>query len=62
MNTKKTRPYRAWEIIQDVEKYGAPDGSFRESKRPIPYSSYVAFLSDIIDVEPTNYEEARKKK
>jgi hypothetical protein len=34
MNTKKRRPTWAQEIIQDAEKYGAPDGSFRESKRP----------------------------
>jgi hypothetical protein len=49
-------------IIQDAEKYGAPNGSFKESKRPQPYSSYMALLSDIIDVEPTSYEEAAKKK
>jgi hypothetical protein len=48
MNTKKRRPTWAREIIQDAKKYGALDGSFRESKRPRPYSSYVALLSDIL--------------
>ena len=62
MNTKKRRLAWAWEIIQDAEKYGAPDGSFRESKRPRPYSSYVTLLSDIIDGEPTSYEDDTKKK
>jgi hypothetical protein len=62
MNTKKRRPYWAQKIIQDVEKYGAPDGSFKESNRPRPYSSYVALLSDIIDAKPTSYEEAAKNK
>ena len=62
MNTKKIRPTWAREIIQDAEKYGAPDGSFRESKKPRPYSSYVALLCDIIDAEPTCYEEAAEKK
>jgi hypothetical protein len=62
MNTKKRRPTWAREIIQDAEKYGAPDGSFRERKRPRPYSSYVALLSDIIDVEPTSYEELQRRK
>jgi hypothetical protein len=62
MITKKRRPSWAHEIIQDVEKYGAPDGSFRENKKPRPYSSYVALLCDIIDVEPTCYEEAAEKK
>jgi hypothetical protein len=60
--TRKRRPSRAHEIIQDVEKYGAPDGTFRERKRPKPYSSYMALLSDIIDVEPTCYEEVAGKK
>jgi hypothetical protein len=62
MNNKKRRQAWAREIIQDAEKYGFPDGSFRERKRPRPYSSYVALLSDIIDAEPTSYEEVAKKK
>jgi hypothetical protein len=33
-STKKIRPAWAREIIQVVEKYGAPHGSFRESKKP----------------------------
>ena len=49
----------AWacELIQNVEIYGAPEGSPRERKRPRIYSSYMALLSDIIDVEPSNFEE-----
>jgi hypothetical protein len=62
MNTKKRRPAWARELIQDAENYGAPDRFIRESKRPRPYSSYVASLSGIIDAEPTNYEEAAEKK
>jgi hypothetical protein len=34
MNIKKRRAAWAWEIIQDAEKYGSPDGSFRDNKRP----------------------------
>ena len=34
----------------------------REWKRTRPYSSYVALLCDFIDKEPSNYEEAIKKK
>ena len=54
----------AWvqEVILDAEKYGAPEGIHRESKRPRPYSIYVALLCDIIDKEPSNYEEATEKK
>jgi hypothetical protein len=61
-NTNKRIPTWACEIIQDVEKYGATDGYFRERKKPRPYSSYVALLCDIIDVNPTYYEEVVGKK
>ena len=43
-------------------KYDTPDGMHRESKRPRPYNSYVALLCDIIDKDPSNYEEATWKK
>ena len=58
----KRRPAWAHEVIQDAEKYGAPERSLRESKRPHTYSIYVALLSDIIDAEPSSFEEAVKKK
>jgi hypothetical protein len=59
--TKKRRLSWTHDIFQ-VEKYGALDGYFKESKKPQPYSSYVAFLCDIIDVDPTCYEEDVEKK
>jgi hypothetical protein len=62
MSTKKRRLAWACEIIQDADKYGAPSGSFRERKKPRQYSSYMALLCDIIDAEPTCYEEATKNK
>ena len=62
MITHKRRPVWDREIIQDAEKFGALDGSSRESKRPRPYSSYVALLCDIIDAEPSSYVEATNKK
>jgi hypothetical protein len=62
MITKKRRPTWACEIIQDVEKYGAPYEYLREGKKPRPYCNYVTFLCDIIDVEPTCYEEAARNK
>ena len=62
MITYKIIPTWAHKIIQDVEKYGALDGSLRESKRHCTYSSYVVLLSNIIGVEPSNYEEVVEKK
>ena len=61
-NSYKRIPTWEWELIQDAERYGAPDGTSRERKRPRPYINYVALLCDIIDEEPSNYEEATEKK
>ena len=54
----------AWvrEIIQEVEKYGTPEGSTRTSKRSNPYSSYVALMCDLVYQEPTSYDEYAQKK
>ena len=54
----------AWvrKAIQGVERYGAPEESHRERKRIRSCSNYVALLCDFIDKEPSNYEEATKRK
>ena len=62
MDSHKRKPAWAWELIQEVERYGAPEGMQRERKRRRQYSSYVALFCDIIDKEPSNYEEAAEKK
>ena len=53
----------AWvrEIIQHA-KYGAPKGSTRVSNTSKPFSSYVALMCNLVDQEPTSYEEAAQKK
>jgi len=50
------------EIIQEVEKYGALEGSTRTSERSKPYSSYVDLMCDLADQEHTSYEEYEQKK
>ena len=57
----KRKPTWTRELIQDAERYGAPKGSLKESKRPRIYLSYMALLSDIIDAEPSSFEEAVEK-
>ena len=54
----------AWvrEIIQEAETYGAPEGSMRIRKISNPYSSYVALMCDLVDKEPTSYEEVAQEK
>ena len=46
------------DTLQEAEKHATPSGSFKESKRPHRFSSYMALMSHIIDYEPSSYEEA----
>jgi hypothetical protein len=57
----KRKPSWARGIIQDGEKYGAPKGTMRQSKKPKPFSSYT-LMCDLIENEPTCFEEAIQKK
>ena len=40
----KRKPYWVRDIIQEVERYGAPEGSTRQSKKPKPLPSYVVLI------------------
>ena len=55
--SQKRKPIWVREIIQEAQKYGAPEGSTRTIKRSNPYSSYIALMCDRVDQEPTSYEE-----
>jgi hypothetical protein len=54
----------AWarELIQDGEKYGVPQGTTRQVKRPKPFSSYTALMCNLLEEEPTCFEEAIQRK
>jgi hypothetical protein len=58
----KRKPACARELIQDGEKYGVPEGTTRQVKRPKPFSSYMALMCDLLEKEPTCFEEAIQKK
>jgi hypothetical protein len=58
----KRNPTWARELIQDGEKYGVPEGTSRHVKIPKPFSSYTALMCDLLDEEPTCFEEAIQKK
>jgi hypothetical protein len=49
-----------WDTLEKAEGHATPKGSFRESKRPRRFSSYVALMRKIIDAEPSTFEEATK--
>jgi hypothetical protein len=58
----KRKPAWAKELIQYVERYGAPEGTMRQSKKPKPFSSYMALMCDLVEKEPTCFEEVVQKK
>ena len=58
----KRKPSWVREIIQEAEKYTALEGSTRVSKKPKPFSNHVALMCDLVDQEPTSYEEVVQKK
>ena len=55
--TRKRKPAWTREIIWEAERYGALEGSTRERKKPNTFSNYVAMMCNLVDQEPTNYEE-----
>jgi hypothetical protein len=58
----KRKPIWARELIQDGEKYGVCEGTMRQVKKPKPFSSYMALMCDLLEKEPTCFEEAIQKK
>jgi hypothetical protein len=58
----KRKPAWARELIQDGEKYGVPQGTTRQVKIPKPFSSYTALMCDLLEEEPTFFEEAILRK
>jgi hypothetical protein len=58
----KRKPAWARELIQDGEKYGVPQGTTRLVKRPKPFSSYTALMCDLLEEEPTCFEEVIQRK
>jgi hypothetical protein len=58
----KTKPAWARELIQDGEKYRVLEGTTRQVKKPKPFSSYMDLMCNLLDEEPTCFEEAIQKK
>jgi hypothetical protein len=54
----KRNPSWARDLIQDGEKYGVPEGTTRQVKRPKPFSSYTTLMCDLLEEEPTCFEES----
>ena len=58
----KRIPVWAHEVIEEAKIHGVPEGTIIERKNPNPYPGHVALMCDIVDKEPTCFEEATKQK
>jgi len=56
---KRKRPNRLTSTLQEAKGHRA-SGKFRESKKPKRYSRYAAYMSKLIENEPSTFEEASK--
>jgi uncharacterized protein (DUF1330 family) len=56
----KTKKRPAWleATLQVAKRLKVPEGTFRKSKRPKRFSSYAAYMTKLLDEEPTTFEEA----
>jgi hypothetical protein len=57
----KKRPAWLEATLQDAKRLKVPEGTFRKSKRPKRFSSYAAYMTKLLDEEPTTFEEAIQK-
>ena len=62
MISHKIRSSWAREVIEEAKRHGVPEGTIRQRKKPKSYPSYVALMCDLVDKEPTCFEEATKHK
>jgi hypothetical protein len=56
------KPTWARELIQYGEKYGAPEGTMRQVNKPKTFSNYMDLMCDLLEKEPTCFEESIQKK
>jgi hypothetical protein len=56
----KTKKRLAWleATLQEAERLKAPSGTFRKRKKPKRFSSYAACMKNLLNEEPTTFEEA----
>ena len=62
MISQKRKPTWAHEVIKEEKIHGVPEGTIRERKRPKSYPNYMALMSDLVDKEPTCFEESTRNK
>ena len=58
MDSRRRKPKWLQDTLKEAETVGAPKKPDRESIHPERFSSYIAMVTDIVDTEPSSYEEA----
>ena len=59
--SQKRKPAQAHEITKEAKIHGVPEGTIRERKNPKSYPGYMALMCDLVDKEPTCFEEVIKQ-
>ena len=60
--SRKRKHVSDCEVIEEEKRHDSPEGTIRERKKPKSYPSYMDLMCDLIDKEPTCFEEATKQK
>ena len=58
VDSRKRRPKWLQETLKKAETVGASKRQVRESRPPERFNSYIAMVTNIIETEPSSYEEA----
>ena len=62
MISRKRKHALAHEAIVEEKRHGALEGTIWERNKPNSYPSYMALMCDLVDKEPTCFEEEIKQK
>ena len=58
--SQKRKPTWAHEISKEAKRHGVPEGIIRERKNPNLYPGDMSLMCDLVEKEPTCFEEAIK--
>jgi hypothetical protein len=59
---RKERTREADRLLQDArENVGAPTSQHRQRRSPDRYTGYMALMSELVETEPSSFEEASEK-
>jgi hypothetical protein len=61
-SSRRTKTKWVQQTLREAQEYvGAPRTSIRESRAPQRFSSYMGLMSKLLEVEPSNFQEASQQ-